>query len=412
MGRGDAEAESGDALGYCGEHDGCGDDAMVAEFAGEEGGGDLVVQDYGDDGGLGEAGVVAEGIEAFAEVVSVGFEAGDALGFFFEDGEAFGDGSDGRGGHGGGEDVGAGGVLEEDGDLLGDGDEATDGGDGLGEGAGPDVDFAGVDTEVLIGAAAGGSDDAGGVGLVDEEEAAELFFDGDEIGEAADVSVHGEDAVGDDDGAVGWGAFLDLFAEAFGVVVAEALDLYAGHFAGVEEAAVAEGVDDDAVGGAEESGDEAEVGHVSGGEGDGGFGTFEGGEVALDLTMDVEGAGEEACAAGAGAVASDGVPGCGVDAGVTDEPEVVVGRHHEHLVTVGLDTGAGLGFEGHVEGVGIGGDAEGGGLEDAAGASVEEVVLLEVPLAGFGEVLTEHAAGGRREDFGLSLLGGKCIGRL
>ncbi len=240
-------------------------------------------------------------------------------------------------------------MLQEDGHLAGAGDEAADRGDGLGERAGPEVDLAGVDAEVLVGAAAGGAEDAGGVGLVDQQEGAELLLDGDQLGQAADVAVHGEDAVGDDEGAVGGLSAAQLLAQAFGVVVAEALDLHAGHAAGVEQAAVAEAVDDDAVVGAEEAGDQAEVGHVAGAEGESGLGAFVLGEGALHLVVDVEGAGEQAGAAGAGAVAVDGVLGGGVDAGMSDQTEVVVGGHHEHVMSIGLDARACLGLERHLE---------------------------------------------------------------
>src|SRR5882757_5716586 len=180
----DAKTEASDSLRDGREHDRRGNDAVVAELPREERRGDLVVEDDWDDGGLGEAGIVAEVLEAGAKVVAVGFEAGDTLRLFLEDCQAFGDGGDGGSCHGGGEDIRAARVLEEDSHFLGAGDETADGGDGLGEGTGPEIDFAGVDAEVLIGAATGGAEDAGGVSLVDEEEAAELFLDGNEIGEA------------------------------------------------------------------------------------------------------------------------------------------------------------------------------------------------------------------------------------
>ena len=84
VGGGDAEAQASGALGDGGEHDRCGDDAEVAQAAGEEGGGVLVLEDDGDNGGGGEAGVVAEALEAVPEVVGVLLDAADALGLDLE----------------------------------------------------------------------------------------------------------------------------------------------------------------------------------------------------------------------------------------------------------------------------------------------------------------------------------------
>lgn len=113
--------------------------------------------------------------------------------------------------------------------------------------------------------------------------------------------------------------------------------------------------------------------------------------------MDIEGSGEEARAAGAGAVTLDGFDGCVIDAGVADETEVVVGRHHQHLVPVGGDAGAGLGLEWHVERVGVSSDGHRGSFKDAASAGIEQVVLFEVPLFLRREVTAEHFTRRRRK---------------
>ena len=120
-----------------GEHDRGRDDVEVAEAAGEKAGIDFVAHDDGDDAGLGEAGVVAERLQAGAEKVRVVVETSDAFRFLLEDGERLADGRYCRGAEGGGEDEGRGGVLEVDGEFLRDGDEAAVRGDGLGERAGP-----------------------------------------------------------------------------------------------------------------------------------------------------------------------------------------------------------------------------------------------------------------------------------
>ncbi len=276
-------------------------------------------------------------------------------------------------------------------------------GDGFGQRAGPEIDLAGVDAKVLVGAAAGSSENAGGMRLIDQKEAAKLFFDGDEFGQTADVAVHREDAVGDDEGAVGGLTTTDLFAQAFGVVVAEPLDLHAGHAAGIEQAAVTEVIDDDAVGGSEESGNEAQVGHVAGAIGESGFGALKGGDVPLHLVVDVESASQQARAAGAGAVAMDGGGSGFVDLGVADESQVIVGGHHEHVMSVGLNARACLGLERHVEGVGVHGAGHRGALEDSAGASVEQIVLLEAPFTARREITLKHVPGGGGETFHIPL---------
>ena len=222
----------------------------------------------------------------------------------------------------------------------------------------------------------------------------------DQLRQAADVAVHREDAVGDDEGAVGGLSAAQLFAQAFGIVVAEALDLHAGHAAGVEQAAVAKAVDDDAVVGTEQAGDQAEVGHVAGAEGERGLCALVFGQIALHLLVNVEGAGEQAGAAGAGAVAMDGVLRGGVDPGMSDQTEIVVGGHHQHVMSIGLNARACLGLERHVEGVRVYRARHRGAFEDSAGAGVEQIVLLEAPLAARCEVPLKHLPGGGGEDLG------------
>jgi hypothetical protein len=54
------------------------------------------------------------------------------------------------------------------------------------------------DAEVLVRAAAGLADEAGGVRVVDEDHRVVLLGEGDDLVELREVAVHREDAVGDD----------------------------------------------------------------------------------------------------------------------------------------------------------------------------------------------------------------------
>jgi hypothetical protein len=189
------------------------------------------------------------------------------------------------------------------------GDEAAGRGDPLGEGAGEDIDPAGVDALGLAGAAAGLADGAEGMGLIDEEEGAVLLLELDDPGEAGLVAVHAEDAVhGDEDALDALVAGLTEPAlQVLQVVVPEGADLAAGHAAAVLDAAVGVLVQDRPVAGAEEGGDDAHVGVVAGAEDGGGVGAEERGQLPLELVVELEGAGEEADAAGGGAIAAHGL---------------------------------------------------------------------------------------------------------
>ena len=104
-------------------------------------------------------------------------------------------------------------------------DVAAERADGLRQRADLHVDLA-VHVEVIDGAAAVAAEDAGGVGVVDHHDGAVLFAERGELVDGADVAVHGEDAVGDDELAAG--LVLDLLQQLFAVgdvLVAEDLDL-------------------------------------------------------------------------------------------------------------------------------------------------------------------------------------------
>ena len=195
---------------------------------------------------------------------------------------------------GGGEEEGAGAVVEEVDEVPAAADVAAEGADGFREGAYLDVDFVGC-VEVVYGAAAVSAQDAGGVGVVDHHDGAVLFAEVGELVYGADVAVHGEDAVGDDELAAGF--VLDLFEEFFGVgyvFVAEDLDFGFGKARAVDDGGVVELVGEDEVFFAEDGGDGAGVGGEAGLEDYAGFYAFEGGDFFFELHVDAHGAGDGA----------------------------------------------------------------------------------------------------------------------
>ncbi len=58
-------------------------------------------------------------------------------------------------------------------------------------------------------AGAAGTQDPGGVGLVDHQPGAVAFFEGHQVPEGGHVAVHREDAVGDDEHPAGDGVFFE-----------------------------------------------------------------------------------------------------------------------------------------------------------------------------------------------------------
>jgi len=124
-------------------------------------------------------------------------------------------------------------------------------------------------------------------------------------------------------------------------------------------------------------------------ESDGVRGAFPVRNVALHLMMQIHGSGEEANAACAGAIFADGRDSSFVDAGMADETEVIVGREHEQLTPFGTDPGTGTSFKGKLERI----NAEIAGLaheiEDAAGATVNQIFFAETPFVAFLEETVE-----------------------
>ena len=299
----------------------------------------------GRDGGLagrgGDAADIEAGVAEFAlEVAGVGPEALDALGLGFENVE----GGDAGGGDGGwmrgGEEEGAGAMVEVVNEIAGAADVAAETADGLGEGADLDVDLA-MDVEVIDGAAAVAAEDARGVGVVDHHDGVVLPGESGELVDGADVAVHRKDAVRDDELAAG--LVLDFFEELFGVgdiFVAEDLDLGAGETGAIDDGGVVQFVRQDEVAFAEDGGDSAGIGGEAGLEDDAGLDVFEAGDLFFELHVDAHGAGDGADGAGADAEFFGRGDGGFAELGVIAEAEIVVaGEVDDLFAVVGADGG-------------------------------------------------------------------------
>ena len=139
-------ADAGLAFGDGGEGDAGGHDAGVEESAGEVHCRAAVADDDGGDGGFAGRGGVAADVEAgvgelLLEVVGVVPEALDALGLVFENVEGGDAGGGDRGRMRGGEEKGAGAVVEVVDEVAAAADVAAERADGFGERADLDVDL-------------------------------------------------------------------------------------------------------------------------------------------------------------------------------------------------------------------------------------------------------------------------------
>ena len=165
------------------------------------------------------------------------------------------------------------------------------------------------------------------MGVVDHHDGAVFFGEIAELVDRADVAVHGEDAVGDEELAARLGR--DFFEQLFGVgnvFVAENLDLGAGEARAVDDAGVVELVGEDEVFFAEDRGDGSGVGGESALEDDAGFDIFEGRDFFFELHVDLHGSGDGADGSGTDAVIFGGLDGGFPKLRVGRQTEVVVAR--------------------------------------------------------------------------------------
>jgi hypothetical protein len=204
------------------------------------------------------------------------------------------------------------------------GDVAAERADGLRERPDLDVD-APVHVEVVDGAAAVPAEHAAGMRVVHHHDRAEFFGRVAEAWQRAEVAVHAEDAVGDEQLALGGGEIAQDAARGVDVLVGKHLDLGARQTAAVDDAGVVQGVGDDHVVLGEDRRDRARVGREAALEDHDGFRALELGEPALELDVHGHRARDGANRPGADAKAAHRVEGRLAQPRVRRQPEVVVG---------------------------------------------------------------------------------------
>ena len=179
-------------------------------------------------------------------------------------------------------------------------DVAAQRADRLRERADLDV-HAAVQTEMIDGAASVLAEHAARMRIVDHHDAAEFFGERAEVGQRADVAVHAEDAVGDQQLALRRRQLLQNLARGGGVLVREHLDRRAAQTRAVDDARVIQLVGDDDVLFREDRGDRAGVRGEPALKDDDRLGLLERGEPALELHVDFHGAGDAADGSGSDA---------------------------------------------------------------------------------------------------------------
>lgn len=194
----------------------------------------------------------------------------------------------------GGEEEGTGAVVEVVDEVAAAADVAAERADGLGEGADLHIDALGA-VEVIDRAATVAAEHTAGVGVIDHHDGSILVGEIAELVDGADVAIHREDAVGDEELAAG--LVLNFLEQLFGVgdvFVAEDFDLGAGEACSVDDAGVVELVGEDEVFFAEDGGDSASVGGEAGLKDDAGFDSLKGSDLLFQLHMDAHGSSDGA----------------------------------------------------------------------------------------------------------------------
>ena len=197
----------------------------------------------------------------------------------------------------------------------------------------PDV-HAAVHVEVVDGAAAVSAEDAAGVGVVDHHDAVEFLGEGAERRQRAQVAVHAEDAVGDEELALRRGERAQDLTRRVDVLVREDFDRRPAEAASVDDARVIQLVGDDDVVLAEDRRDRARVRRKAALEDDDRFGLLEVGEPALELHVDAHRSGDRAHRSGSDTEVLDGFERAGTQTGMRRQSEVVVRGQVDDLSAV------------------------------------------------------------------------------
>ena len=189
---------------------------------------------------------------------------------------------------------------------------------------------------MLVGAAAAGTEEAGGVAVVEMDQRVVFLGQGVDLVEVADDAVHREHAVGGDqlEARAGGIGGLELGFQVGHVVVGVAKALRLGEADAVDDRRVVERVGNDRVLIGEQHFEEAAIRIEAGRVEDGVLGAEESADLFLELLVEGLGAADEAHAGHAEAPAVECVFRGGDDLGVVGQAEVVVGAHVDHLAAV------------------------------------------------------------------------------
>ena len=109
--------------------------------------------------------------------------------------------------------------------------------------------------------------------------------------------------------------------------------------------------------------DYSDIGCIAGTKGDSRLCSSKGCQILLHLLVLVGCSRKQAGSAGAGTVLLDSLNGCAVDARVTNQAQVVIGRQHQHGVAVCLHLRTGPRLQRNLERIGIRIARHGGGFE-------------------------------------------------
>ena len=249
-------------------------------------------------------------------------------------------GSHEAGGHAVGEEVGTAALTEHVDNLFLTGGEATHcAAEGFAEGAGEDFDFA-AQVVALGDTAAGLADYAGRVALIDHDHSVVFVGQLVDFVERADVAVHREDTVGDDDAEAVFLGSLELLLEVGHIGVGVAVALGFAEADTVDDGGVVEGIGDDGVLIGQEGFEDTAVGVEAGSIEDGVLGAEELGDFLLQFLVQVLAAADEADGGHTVAAGVHTLLGGFDELGIVGEAEVVVGAEVEALLAFHHDFGA------------------------------------------------------------------------
>lgn len=246
-------------------------------------------------------------------------------------------GTDESGRKGVGEEVRSGLVSEESNDLLGSAGVTTrTASHGLAEGGGQEVNTT-LGTSVLGGTTTGGTKVTSGVGLIDPDEGVVLVSEVADLLEGSDITIHGEDTIGDDDSVSLVLAALELLLKIGHVHVQVSQSLSLAETNTIDDGGVVELIGDDGVLGVEEALEETSVGIEARGVEDAVLEAVELGDLALELLVEVGGTADETDGGEAETVGIEGLLGGLDEDGAVGETEVVVGAEVDDLAVSSLD---------------------------------------------------------------------------